>query len=268
MALTVFGVGVTLVDFLGFFGHGDGEAGGHAGGGHGGGRIDDDQSGSGHSAEGHSAEGHSASGHISGHVASGHGMHHVSGSVSPQFAQGHGTADHGAAVARDTDDGSLLAATPLPTEAQQGGRAGGEVVSRLIGAMRSFVYFSLGAGPTGLVAAGMGLGALEGSLWAVGAGVAIAIAVRALRSFLRRDVDSSFVDSDFILEEAEITIPVAPGKMGKAYVARFGPQVEVYVKSIDENRAFARGERVRIVELRDGCCLVEPAGDDESTNKS
>ena len=103
----------------------------------------------------------------------------------------------------------------------------------------------------------MKLGNAESAWWSVGAGAAIAVLARSLRSLVRRDMNSSFTDADFILEEAEITIPVEPGRMGKATVRRFGSQVEVYVRASTPERGFERGDAVRIVDFREDYYVVE-----------
>lgn len=132
-------------------------------------------------------------------------------------------------------------------------------MARFIGVLRSLVYFSLGAGPTGLVALALGLGATSSFLWSAGAGAAIAILARSLRRFMRRDLDSSFKPEDFILEEAQITVSIAPGLMGKAEVRKYGAASEIYVRAKAGDLAFPRGSRVRIIDYRDDCYLVEAA---------
>ena len=155
-------------------------------------------------------------------------------------------------------EGSLLGAARIDERIPALGRGQGTAaVARLIASFRMFVYFALGAGPTGIVALATGLCAGRSLLWSLGAGAAIAVFVRLLRRALRRDLDSSYTAADLLYEEAEITIPVAPGQLGRAIVQRFGPNTVVYVRAADPGLAFGRGERVRIVECRDDVCMVE-----------
>lgn len=235
IALAVFGVGVTIVDLFGALDHGS-------------------DSGQGGGAHGHGASHH---GGDAGHVV--HAGHEGDAAHAPG---GHGAQDHGAegvipvGAARET----------VPSrEVEAGARTGLErsaTVARVIGTLRMGVYFSLGAGPTGVVALATGRSVPESVAWAAGAGVAIALLARALRKFVRRDLDSSFSAEDFLLEEAEITVPVAPGLLGKAIVAKFGAQAEVYVKATTPDHAFARGDRVRIIDFQDDCYLVEAADEE------
>jgi len=109
------------------------------------------------------------------------------------------------------------------------------------------------------VALAMGLGARASLLWSLGAGAAIAALARVLRRFLRRDLDSSFKPEDFILEEAQVTVSIAPGLMGKAEVRKYGAASEIYVRAKAGDLAFPRGSRVRIIDYRDDCYLVEAA---------
>jgi membrane protein implicated in regulation of membrane protease activity len=226
IALAVFGLGVTVVDLFGALDHGD----------------------SGHDASGHDAPGHDAGDHDMGHDSGEHDA--VGHEAGGHEAGGHEAADHG----HDVSGSVFGAVRPEPA-----GMRRSASVARFIGALRSLVYFSLGAGPTGLVALALGLGARASLLWSVGAGAAIAALARFLRRFLRRDLDSSFKPEDFILEEAQVTVSIAPGLMGKAEVRKYGAASEVYVRAKAGDLAFPRGSRVRIIDYRDDCYLVEAA---------
>lgn len=91
-------------------------------------------------------------------------------------------------------------------------------------------------------------------------GVALVVLAKALRS--RRDPSSSFRAEDFILEEAEITVPVAPGLAGKAVVRKRGAPSEVSVRATSGASAYARGARVRIIDYQDDCYLIEAADEE------
>jgi membrane protein implicated in regulation of membrane protease activity len=128
--------------------------------------------------------------------------------------------------------------------------------------MRTGVYFSLGAGCTGLVALGTGQGALGSLAWGLLAGAGIAALARFLRRSLRRDLDSSFSPEEFLLEEAQVIVPIGPGMMGKVEVRKYGAATEVYARAEDPAQAFARGARVRLIDYREGSYLVEPADEE------
>ena len=64
---------------------------------------------------------------------------------------------------------------------------------------------------------------------------------------------------EFLLEEAEISRPVAPGLIGQATIAASAALVEVPVKAADPAQAFARGTRVRVIDYSGDCYIVEPA---------
>jgi membrane protein implicated in regulation of membrane protease activity len=126
--------------------------------------------------------------------------------------------------------------------------------------LRTGVYFSLGAGPTGLFALLTGVGGAASLAWSAGAGVFIAVLTRALRAFVRRDLDSSIKPEEFLMDQAVICVPVAPGAMGKALVSRYGRDTELYVRCKDQSRALQKGEVVRIVDMDDDCYWVEAHG--------
>lgn len=137
---------------------------------------------------------------------------------------------------------------------------GTQAVAKLIGTLRTGVYFSLGAGPTGLFALLTGVGGTASLAWSAGAGVFIAVLTRALRAFVRRDLDSSIKPEEFLMDQAVISVPVTPGAMGKAIVSRYGRDTELYVRCKDQSRSLQKGETVRIVDMDEDCYWVEAHG--------
>ncbi|MDR1143612.1 MAG: hypothetical protein LBK77_05240, partial [Spirochaetaceae bacterium] len=117
-ALTVFGIGVTLIDFLGILDHAGGHDAGHDG--HAGDYADT----GGHESAG-GADGNHGAGHTDGGGDHGPGGHNDSRGDN---------AEH--------DHGSYLSP----------GDAGVRAVTAVMGLLRTVVYFSLGFGPTGLFA--------------------------------------------------------------------------------------------------------------------
>ncbi|MFH2115554.1 MAG: hypothetical protein ABIJ86_13725 [Spirochaetota bacterium] len=146
-------------------------------------------------------------------------------------------------------------------EAQRAARSGSGrgtlAIAKAIGTLRSSIYFSLGAGPTGLFALLTGVGGTASLAWSAGAGFFIAVLARTLRAFVRRDLDSSIKPEEFLMDQAVISVPVSPGAMGKALVSRYGRDTELYVRCKDPNLALPKGESVRIVDLDDDCYWVE-----------
>lgn len=239
IALSIFGVGVMVVDLLGAF-----ETGGQEDAGGGGAESDASDGGDDGDAGG-DAGGEDGALDASDDDVGGGDVGHDDGFLEAHGALDHATDEDGGIPAR----GSLLGSMDARTR----------VVAKTIGLLRSGVYFSLGAGPTGLFALARGLTSGQSLLWGAGAGLFVAIAARLLRRFIRRDLDSSFKPEDFLLDEAVVTVPVAPGMLGKAAVRRYGAEVEVYIRAEDPAQAFARGERVRLIDYAEGSYLVEPA---------
>jgi len=102
-----------------------------------------------------------------------------------------------------------------------------------------------------------GVQAAESLAWSAGAGLFIALLARSLRGFIRKDLDSSIKASEFIMDEATITVSVMPGAMGKAAVRCYGRETEVFVRAKDPAKSFSRGSTVRIVDYDDECCWVD-----------
>lgn len=220
-ALAVFGVGVTVIDLFGVFEHAGQDSG------HGDAATDDAAT------DGDGAIGDDDSGDDGAVVdaASGHdsSTHAHSGSL---------VSHRGGSYVASADSGTRL-------------------VARTIGALRAVVYFSLGAGPTGLFAMVTDVAPAASLAWSAGAGLFIAALARGLRAFIRKDLDSSIRPEEYIMDEAAITVPVAPGAMGKAAVRRYGRETVLYVRAKDPGAAFPRGSAVRIVDYDDDCYWVE-----------
>jgi hypothetical protein len=71
---------------------------------------------------------------------------------------------------------------------------------------------------------------------------------------------SSGLSEDILLEEAVITEPVAPGMEGKAELRKRGAKpLPLRVRATDASQAFARGAKVRVIDLREGLCIIENA---------
>jgi hypothetical protein len=216
-ALTIFGVGVTLIDFLGFPDHSGGhtDASDHDGG-------EDASDGIGdHTDAGNNGGYHSDDGYIPGHTGQ-----------SENFPHG---------------DGALLGS----------GNIGIRFITHLMGLLRTAVYFSLGAGPTGLFAFFTGRSASSGLLWAGVAGIGIAVLGKVIRKLIRNDLDSSIKPEEMLMEKAIISVSVDPGRIGKAIVRQFGREREVYVRCKDEKASFTRGSEVHIVDYDESQFWIE-----------
>jgi hypothetical protein len=63
-----------------------------------------------------------------------------------------------------------------------------------------------------------------------------------------------------LLQELVVVEPVAPGMEGKAELRRRGSSpATLRVRATDSSQAFVRGAKVRVIDLREGCCYVESA---------
>lgn len=102
--------------------------------------------------------------------------------------------------------------------------------------------------------------ALPFVLAAIAAGIAALLALRSLRAGAGKARQES---EAMLLEEAVITEPVAPGMEGRAEIRKPGSgALALRVRAADAAQAFARGSRVRVIDLRDGCCVIEGADEE------
>jgi hypothetical protein len=93
-------------------------------------------------------------------------------------------------------------------------------------------------------------------------GIAAFLSLRALRpGALRRGRGSALPPAEaLLLEEAVVTEPIAPGLEGKAELRKPGAKpLPLRVKAGDPSQVFARGSMVRVIDLREGCCIIESA---------
>jgi hypothetical protein len=98
---------------------------------------------------------------------------------------------------------------------------------------------------------------------AIAAALAVALALY-LRVRARRltEVPSSPTEA-ILLEEAIVTEPVAPGLEGKAEIRRPGAgSLTLRVRAADASQAFARGSKVRVIDLREGLGIIEGADEE------
>jgi len=232
-ALAAFGVGVTIVDLFGIFDHFSGSAGGDHDGGH-----DAGHDGSHDDSQTDDSSSHDDTGNEAGHhdAISDHSTH------DSQIANGHHAATH------DTHAGSYVASAD----------SGTRIVAKTLGLLRSGVYFSLGAGLTGLFALLTKVSAVPSLLWSAGAGVFIMISARALRSFIRKDLDSSLKPEEFLMETGIISVSLLPGAMGKIIVRHSDLETELYVRAKDTSLNLKKGSTARIVDYTDECYWIEP----------
>jgi hypothetical protein len=97
------------------------------------------------------------------------------------------------------------------------------------------------------------------ALAALAAILVLVLAARALAARRGRPLVSEAV----LLEEAVVTEPVAPGLEGRAEVRKLGTDpLQLRVRASDAAQAFARGAKVRVIDLRDGLGIVEAADEE------
>ena len=93
-------------------------------------------------------------------------------------------------------------------------------------------------------------------------GFAAFLSLRALRpgSLSRGERGALPRAEALLLEEAVVTEPIAPGLEGRAELRKPGAKpLPLRVRAGDPYQVFARGSRVRVIDLREGCCIIENA---------
>lgn len=89
---------------------------------------------------------------------------------------------------------------------------------------------------------------------------AIATLYLAIRTLSPGEGEDDSASEEVLLEEAVVVEPVAPGMEGRAEIRKQGARPILFrVRATDASQAFARGARVRVIDLREGTCIIEGA---------
>jgi len=138
-------------------------------------------------------------------------------------------------------------------------KPGVKIISRIMTALRSIVYFTLGFGPTGLFASFSGLSRTSGLLWALAAGAVMMILARLLKRLIRRDLDSSIKPDELLQEEGVLLLPLEGEEISKAAVRQYGRETEIYVRSRDKNLKLLKGTKIILEEYDNDIYWVKPS---------
>jgi len=138
-------------------------------------------------------------------------------------------------------------------------KPGVKIISKIMTALRSVVYFTLGFGPTGLFASFSGLSRTPGLLWAIAAGVLMMILARFLKRLIRRDLDSSIKPDELLQEEGVLLLPLEGEEISKASVRQYGRETEIYVRSRDKDIKLLKGTKIILEEYDNDIYWVKPS---------
>jgi membrane protein implicated in regulation of membrane protease activity len=89
---------------------------------------------------------------------------------------------------------------------------------------------------------------------------AVATLYIAVRALFPGEGGGDPASEEILLEEAVVVEPIAPGMEGRAEIRKQGAKPLLFrVRATDASQAFARGARVRVIDLREGTCIIEGA---------
>jgi hypothetical protein len=89
---------------------------------------------------------------------------------------------------------------------------------------------------------------------------AVATLYIAVRALFPGEGRADPASEEILLEEAVVVEPIAPGMEGRAEIKKQGAKPILFrVRATDSSQAFARGARVRVIDLREGTCIIEGA---------
>ncbi|MDR2536277.1 MAG: hypothetical protein LBD29_09640 [Treponema sp.] len=131
-------------------------------------------------------------------------------------------------------------------------------IDTLVSVIRTWTYFCLGAGPTGLFVLLTKHTEKESFFWSVAGGTGAAVLAHALRRLYHWNQNSAHPVM-FMSEKAVIITPISPGATGKALVRRFGKETEIWVRCKNTKLGFVKGAEVRIIAHEEAAYWIEPA---------
>ena len=218
IAATVFGVGITVIDLLGFLGGHDGDQ--------------SDGIGTDHDGD-------------SGDFAE---VDHDGGGAADHDGADHDSAAHEDAGHEPTEHEGSVAGHDRPERR-------GFVLS-LLSALRNLIYFCLGFGPVGWFALATGSSAAGALLYSAPVGVVALIGTRLLRRFMRRELNSEVRESELLMEQGEVTVTIGKGEMGRVRIKLGELYVERYARAASADATIHVGAQVRVTDVGEDCVYV------------
>ena len=128
--------------------------------------------------------------------------------------------------------------------------------------LRMAVYFSLGFGPTGLVALNTNSSTLASLVWSVPCGMVALFVSRAFFRFQQRDVDSTVKDKELFFAKAQVIVTIPSNGMGKVRVVLGQSSIDRYARSEKPDMELKKGEEIYIVRTTGECVYVERSSTD------
>ena len=170
-------------------------------------------------------------------------------------ADGDGQIEAGTARAQGSN---LITEKKQSKELAHREKPGIRAITKIMTAIRSVVYFSLGFGPTGLFAHFSGLSRASGLIWACAVGAAMMVLGRLLKRFVKKDLDSSIKSDELLQEKGILLLPLESGAISKASVRQFGREMEVYVRCMNKELKLPKGHEIIIVDYDGDVYWIEP----------
>ena len=125
--------------------------------------------------------------------------------------------------------------------------------------LRALFFFAFFFGLAGLIGGAL-IGPKTALLTALCIGVLCAILGDwGLNRLSGSSADSSLEGDDLIGLEAEVTVPIASGGTGKISGTVQGRTIELLARRADAQGSLNPGDRVLVIEVRDGVAVVDPS---------
>jgi len=157
------------------------------------------------------------------------------------------------------DDGGEKGSNLTHNNKQTGEKPGIRILSKLMNALRSAVYFSLGFGPAGLFASFSGLSRTAELIWAFAIGAAMMVLARFIKRLIRRDLDSSIKPDELLQEKGVLLLPLDRGEISKAVVRQYGRETEIFVRCRNSESSIPKGKEIIIEEYDNDIYWVKSA---------
>ena len=169
------------------------------------------------------------------------------------FGGGHGgdSGDDGGAEGGGEEDSDGSSDEHAGAALMHGRTDSKQLIVRIIGGVKSAVYFSFGFGAVGWFALADGYTGWQSLLWSVPVGAVVMVGARMIKRLQRNELDSQFNNSELLMTEAEVLVSILPGQIGKIRIKHEGAYLDRFAKGLDAGDKYQKGAVVRVMDIDD-----------------
>ena len=128
----------------------------------------------------------------------------------------------------------------------------------ILSVARNVIYFCLGFGPVGWFALATTGDPWRSLAWSLPVGGVALMGTRALRRFMRHELNSEIKSSELLMERGDVIVSIGAGELGRVRIRLGDLYVERFARAVDQALTIRVGTHVRVTDVNDECVYVEP----------